>query len=84
MYQLDETLNLTTATPGFVWISILVVDLVWGLNPTFETLFGTIWIIFIAGVLLKLLLTPKKGAFQKSNWLTVIALVVPTFWVFQG
>jgi voltage-gated potassium channel len=84
LHQLDETLNLTTATPGFVWTSILVVDLVWGLNPTFETLFGTIWIIFIADFLLKLLLAPKNGTFLKSNWLTVIALVVPTFRVFQG
>lgn len=60
------------------------IDLVWGLNPTFETLFGTIWIIFVADFLLKLLLAPKKGAFLKSNWLTVIALVAPTFRVFQG
>jgi voltage-gated potassium channel len=64
-------------------IFFLIADLVWGLTPTLETLLGTIWVVFIAGFLLKLLLAPKKGTFLKSNWLTAIALIVPAVRVFR-
>jgi len=61
LHQLDETLNLPMAILGIVWLGLLVVDLVWGLNPTLETLLGTIWIIFITDFLLKFFLAPEKG-----------------------
>jgi voltage-gated potassium channel len=83
LQQLDEFLNLPMAILGFVWLALLVADLVWGLTPTLETILGAIWIIFVADFLLKLLLAPKKLNFLKVNWLTVIALVVPAIRVFR-
>ena len=83
LLQLDELLNLPMAVLAFVWLALLVADLVWGLTPTLEALLSTIWIIFIADFLLKFLLAPRKVHFLKANWLTVIALVVPAIRVFR-
>jgi voltage-gated potassium channel len=62
---------------GFAWLALLVADLVWGLTPNLETLLVTIWIIFIADFFIELLIAPKRSAFLKTNWLTIIALIVP-------
>jgi len=83
LQQLEELLNLPMAILGFAWLALLVADLVWGLTPNLETLLGTIWIIFIANFFIELLIAPKKSAFLKSNWLTVIALIVPAIKVFK-
>lgn len=83
LQQLDEFLNLPMAILAFVWLALLVADLVWGLTPTLEALLSTIWIIFIADFLLKFLLAPRKIPFLKANWLTVIALIVPAIRVFR-
>lgn len=77
LQQLDEFLSLPMALLAFVWLALLVADLVWGLTPTLESLLGTIWIIFIADFLLKFIIAPEKVRFLKANWLTAIALVVP-------
>jgi len=81
--QLDDFLEIPMAVLGFVWLGLLVVELVWGLTPTLETLLATIWIIFIIDFLIKFFLAPKKESFLKANWITAIALVVPAFRVFR-
>ena len=83
LQQLEEFLNLPMAILGFAWLALLVADLVWGLTPALETLLGTVWIIFIADFLIELLLAPKRIAFLKANWLTIIALIVPAIRVFR-
>ena len=81
--QLEELLNLPMAILGFAWLALLVADLVWGLTPNLETLLIIIWIIFIADFFIELLLAPKKSAFLKANWLTIIALIVPAIRIFR-
>ena len=83
LQQLEDFLNLPMAILGFAWLALLVADLVWGLTPALETLFVTVWIIFVADFLLELLLAPKKSFFLKANWLTIIALIVPAVRVFR-
>ena len=83
LQQLEELLDLPMAILGFAWLALLVADLVWGLTPALETLLGTIWIIFIADFFIEFMLAPKKGAFLKANWLTIIALIVPAVRVFR-
>lgn len=73
LQQLEEILNLPMAILGFAWLALLVADLVWGLTPNLETLLVAIWIIFIADLFIELLIAPKKRAFLKANWLTIIA-----------
>ncbi|WP_276374945.1 ion transporter [Chryseolinea sp. H1M3-3] len=62
---------------GFIWLILLVVELVFETNPLLERIGVVIWIIFIIDFLLKFSLAPKKVQYIKSNVLTVISLVVP-------
>jgi voltage-gated potassium channel len=68
---------------GFVWLALLVVDLVWSLTPVLQNASLAIWGVFIIDFLLKFLLAPKKLRFLKTNWLTVVSLLIPALRVFR-
>jgi voltage-gated potassium channel len=68
---------------GFLWLVLLVIELIWGLSPFLEDLSVTIWIIFIIDFLLKFILAPGKIRFLKRNSLTAISLVIPALRVFR-
>jgi len=68
---------------GFVWLLLLIIELVYGSNDTFETFGVIIWIIFILDFIIKLILAPSKGRFLKSNVLTIASLAVPAFRVLR-
>lgn len=68
---------------GFVWLVLLVVELVWGLNKPLEYLSLTIWAVFIFDFVLKFVLAPHKGRFLKANWLTAVSLVIPAIRLFR-
>ena len=83
LHKLEDWLETPMVVLGFVWLALLVVELTWELNPLLETIGTAIWIIFILDFALKLTLAPRKMSYLKSNWLTVIALVVPALRVFR-
>ncbi len=68
---------------GFVWLVLLVVELVWGLNKMLEYASLGIWGIFIVDFVVKLSLAPEKLHFLKRNWLTAISLFIPALRVFR-
>jgi voltage-gated potassium channel len=68
---------------GFVWLVLLVVELVWGLTKVLEYLSAAIWIVFIIDFGIKLLLAPDKLRFLKRNLLTLISLVIPALRIFR-
>jgi voltage-gated potassium channel len=68
---------------GFVWLILIVIELVWGLPQVLQSLSVVIWVIFILDFLLKFFLAPDKFRFLKKNWLTAISLVIPAFRVFR-
>lgn len=68
---------------GFVWLVLLVVELIWGLNKTLEYASLSIWIVFIIDFVIKFILAPVKVAFFKKNWLTAISLIIPALRVFR-
>jgi len=68
---------------GFVWLAMLVIELIWGLNKPLEYVSITIWIIFIIDFLIKIILAPVKIYFLKKNWLTAISLIIPALRVFR-
>ena len=68
---------------GFVWLILLVIELVWGLNKPLEYASLTIWVIFIVDFIIKFILAPGKVAFLKKNWLTAISLLIPALRVFR-
>jgi voltage-gated potassium channel len=68
---------------GFVWLVLLVVELVWGLPTSLEYLSLTIWVVFIVDFIIKFILAPVKVHFLKKNWLTAISLIIPALRVFR-
>lgn len=68
---------------GFVWLILLVIELVWGINKILELTGLIIWAIFIIDFLLKFLLAPEKFKFLKKSWLTAISLFIPALRVFR-
>lgn len=68
---------------GFVWLILLIVELIWGLSKPLEYLSLTIWIIFIIDFVIKFILAPAKVVFLKKNWLTAVSLIIPALRVFR-
>lgn len=81
--HLDDWLETPLLILGFVWLGLLIYELIWNLSPLLE-LFGTvIWIIFIVDFVIKFSLAPDKTDYLKSNWLTALSLIVPALRVFR-
>ena len=68
---------------GFVWLVLLVIELVWGINKILEYVGIGIWGIFIIDFLIKFSFAPEKLFFLKKNWLTAISLFIPALRVFR-
>lgn len=83
LIQIEKVLEGPMIFLGFVWLVLLVVELVWGLMKPLQYASITIWIIFIVDFLIKFFLAPEKIPFFKKNWLTVISLIIPALRVFR-
>lgn len=68
---------------GFLWLILLIIELVYKTSPLMETIGVIIWIIFSADFILKFTLAPVKIKFVRSNVLTLASLIVPAFRVFR-
>ncbi|KAM3100761.1 ion channel [Phormidesmis sp. 146-12] len=77
LQQLEAWLDLPMLALSFVWLALFVVELIWGLNPFFDVISITIWILFIFNFLLEFALAPYKRVYLQRNWLTVYSLVLP-------
>lgn len=64
---------------GFVWLALLIIELVHQTSPLLETFGLVIWVIFIVDFLIKFFLSPDKDIFAKKNILTIVSLIVPAF-----
>ncbi len=86
-YKLLNALQHTLEAPmiflGFLWLVLLAVELLWGLNSFLQGLSTVIWVIFILDFVVKLILAPDKSKFLKKNILTMISLVIPALRIFR-
>ena len=64
---------------SFVWLVLVVVEIVWGSTRLLEVFGTAIWIAFILEFALQFSLAPHKTGFLRRNWIAVIALVAPAF-----
>ena len=69
---------------GFVWLILLVIDFTSGLSPALKVASYVIWGLFIAQFLLEFVVTSRKLAYLRRNWITAIALLVPAFRVLSA
>lgn len=81
--QVEQFLEGPMIALGFVWLALLVADLVWGLRPLLAGFMTLIWALFIFDFLLRLWLAPKKLRFLRRNWLTAVSLVLPALRMFR-
>ncbi len=68
---------------GFVWLILLIVELIGQLPPVLEYESLGIWGLFIVDFLIKFILAQEKWNFIKTNWLTAISLIVPALRVLR-
>jgi voltage-gated potassium channel len=83
LQQLEDWLETPMLVLGFVWLALLVIELIWGLSPLLEGVGTVIWIVFLVDFGVKFTLAPRKTDYLKSNWITVIALLLPALRVFR-
>jgi voltage-gated potassium channel len=82
--ELDAWLQTPMLVLSFLWLVLVVVELVWGSFDALETFGTAIWIAFLVEFAVRLALAPGKVAFLSRNWITVIALIVPAFRLFRA
>ena len=83
LQQWERWLETPLILLGLVWLVLLVVELRWGLSPFLETVGTVIWIVFIIDFAVRLLISPDKLEYLKSNWLTAVALILPALRVLR-
>lgn len=81
--RLQNGLEIPMVVLGFIWLVLLVVELIWGLSPVLQLINNVIWGIFILDFALKFTLAPRKLRFLQQNVLTTISLVVPALRLFR-
>lgn len=81
--RLQRTLEIPMVVLGFIWLVLLLVELIWGLSPVLQLINNIIWGIFIVDFILKFTLAPHKLQFLQKNVLTTISLVVPALRLFR-
>lgn len=77
LQRVERRLELPMALLGFAWLALLTVDLVRGLSPMLQAVNDAIWITFLLHFALEFALAPRKLAYLRSHWLTVVALALP-------
>ncbi|MBA3818078.1 MAG: ion transporter [Deltaproteobacteria bacterium] len=83
LHRLEAWLEVPMIVLGFVWLGLLVFELLSSASAWFETLGTIIWIVFLLDFAIKFAVAPRKVAFLRTNWLTAIALLVPALRVFR-
>ncbi len=82
--KLDEWLETPMLLLSLAWLAIVVVELTSGTSELLASIGTVIWIIFILEFALRFALAPEKLSFLKSNWLTIISLIVPALRLFRA
>jgi len=75
--QLDEWLRTPMLVLSFVWLVLVVIELVWGGSRATDVFGIVIWGVFVAEFALRFTLAPDKLPFLRHNWITVLALLAP-------
>jgi len=77
LHSLDRALDGPLVILSFVWLALLVIELVTGPDVRLDVAVYAVWAVFIFEVAVGLLIAPDRLAYLRQNWLKVIALLVP-------
>ena len=86
-YEVLRRLEAWLETPmlalAFVWLALLVAELVRGQSPLLDLLGTVIWGVFLLDFAVKFVLAPAKVAYLRANWLLTISLLIPALRLFR-
>jgi voltage-gated potassium channel len=77
LHQLEDLLETPMVVLGFVWLLLLVVELVRGAGPLLHAVGTAIWIAFILDFGLRFALASDRWRYLRRNALTALSLVLP-------
>ena len=83
LQQLQDWFEIPMLVLAFIWLGLLVVEVIWGLNPLLEFAGYIIWGIFVLNFALELWLAPRKVDYLSRNWLSAAALLAPALRIFR-
>ena len=83
LQRLEDWLETPMLILAFVWLALLVGELIWGESLSFEIIGTIIWVIFILDFTVEIILAPRKVAYLKNNWLSAISLLIPALRLFR-
>lgn len=83
LHRLEGWLETPMLVLAFVWLVLLILELVRGESLLFYSLGTTIWVVFIIDFAVKFILAPNKVAYLTGNWLTAISLLLPALRIFR-
>jgi len=83
LHRLEGWLETPMLVLAFVWLVLLVIELIRGESQLFFLVGTIIWVIFIIDFAVKLVLAPEKLDYLKRNWLTAISLLIPALRIFR-
>jgi voltage-gated potassium channel len=75
--QLDNWLETPMVVLGFVWLALLLWELLYGLSPFLESAGTAIWIVFIVEFAVKFAVSADRFSYLRRNWVTAISLLLP-------
>lgn len=81
--RIESWLETPMVVLGFVWLAILVTELLVGDHAALRFAGALIWGVFIIDFFLRLVLAPARLRYLRSNWITAIALLIPAFRVLR-
>ena len=76
LLALDEKLELPMLILSFVWLCILITELVFGSNPVLSGFGTSIWFGFILYFMMRLMTVANRMVFLKKNWFFILAILV--------
>jgi voltage-gated potassium channel len=83
LQAIEDWLETPMVVLAFVWLVLLVVELVWGERRLLATVGTVIWIVFIVDFAVKLLVAPRRVTYLRRNWLGAVSLVIPALRLFR-
>ncbi len=83
LVRIDRAMEGPLIVLGFLWLVLLVAQLVFGSNGLINTTTYVVWAIFLVDFGIRLIVAPSKVRFLKRNWLVAVSLVLPALSVFR-
>lgn len=74
---LDSMMEGPLVVLAFIWLGLLVIELVIGSDARLDLVVYAIWVVFIAEVVIELIIAPDRPAWLRANWLKIVSLAIP-------